>query len=216
MRATFAHLLFLPTVAFNVLLCRILTMRRWWSFIDDGVLLGAAPFASDVPGLVSEGVTGVLNLCAEYVGPLDAYARAGIRQHRLPTIDLTLPSLKDIRAGVAFIEEHVTRGETVYVHCKSGRNRSATILLCWLIAAKGLAPREAQQWLQSRRPHVNRRLYQRNVVQQFFATYERPMAANEPHAPAADQTRDVEQPALELAGSLLSSHRLFGRRPYSS
>jgi atypical dual specificity phosphatase len=192
MRAKLAQLLFFPSVAWNVLLCRVLAVRRWWSFIDEGVLLGAVPFEADVPGLVAEGVTGVINLCREYEGPRDAYERAGIRQLHLPTIDLTPPSLKDIRRGVAFIDEHRLCGETVYVHCKSGHNRSATLLLCWLMAAKGLAPREAQQWLQSRRPHVNRRLYQRRVVQKFFAT-------PTPYIPPPDRPPVPERLVMELA-----------------
>lgn len=199
MRAMFARLLFLPTVAWNVLFCRVLAVRRWWSLIDEGVLLGAAPFEADVPALVAEGVTGVINLCAEYEGPREAYSRAGIRQLHLPTIDLTWPSLADVRRGVAFLDEHLAAGKTVYIHCKSGHNRSAALLLCWLMAAKNLAPREAQQWLQSRRPHVHRSLHQLRVVQQFSATHKSPVATREFTQPVTSDPLDAE-PMVMVAG----------------
>ncbi len=47
-----------PTLAYNVLLGRILNVRPWWTRIDDDLILGALPFASDVAKLHAEGVRG--------------------------------------------------------------------------------------------------------------------------------------------------------------
>ncbi|MFG0263537.1 MAG: dual specificity protein phosphatase family protein, partial [Rhodopirellula sp. JB055] len=66
-----------------------------------------------------------------------------------------------------FIQRHVENGKAVYIHCKAGRARSATIAICWLIAHKGMSPDEAQAWLLEKRPHINPRLTQCLVVQQF-------------------------------------------------
>ncbi len=184
MRIIIAQLLFYPTLVWNLLLCRLLKVRRWWSYIDDGVILGALPFASDVPALVREDVRGVINTCREYDGPLNAYHEAGIRQLHLPTVDFTPPTLEHIRRGVEFIDECLARDEAVYVHCKAGRGRSATLVICWLVATKGLAPREAQAWIQSRRPHVGRRLYERDVVQRFAAERKPDAATDEFPSPS--------------------------------
>jgi len=169
MRWFAARLLFYPTLGWNLLLRRLLPGRRWWDRIDERVLFGALPLPSHVPALQAAGVRGVVNCCEEYAGPAEAYERAGIVQVRLPTIDFTSPSLDDVERGVAFIQEHVARGESVYVHCKAGRGRSATVALCWLIEARGLRPREAQEELERQRPHVCRSLDRRPVVQQFAA-----------------------------------------------
>lgn len=150
-----------------MLLGRWLRVRHWWDRIDDHVILGALPFARDVPRLAAEGVRAAVNTCEEYAGPLAAYAAAGIRQLHIPTTDFHPPRLEDIEQAVEFMRECAQRGETVYVHCKAGRARSATIVVCWLIATRGFDPHEAQLFVQQRRPHVNRQLAQRPVVQEF-------------------------------------------------
>jgi atypical dual specificity phosphatase len=162
-----ARVLFLPTLCWNVLLGRLIRVRNWWDPVDDQVLMGGLPFVWDVAALKREGVIGVVNMCAEYRGPRAAYRRAGIVQLHLPTIDFTPPTLEQVEQGVAFIEEQIARGGRVYVHCKAGRARSGTVVLCWLIVARGLSPAEAQQRILARRPHAHPRLMRRAVVQAF-------------------------------------------------
>ena len=167
--ALLARLAFWPTLGWNVLLGRVLKVRNWWDRVDEFVVLGALPFRSDVARLAACGVRGVVNTCAEYAGPQAEYQAAGIEQLRIPTTDFTPPSLPDVERAVEFMQRFAERGETVYVHCKAGRARSATVVLCWLVAHRGLAPAAAQQLLLSKRPHVNRRLLEREVVGQFVA-----------------------------------------------
>ena len=167
-----AQLLFPPTLGWNVLLGRMLRVRRWWDRIDEHVLIGAMPFPSDVRRLHQSGVRGVVNTCEEYSGPARLYADLGISQLHVRTIDFTAPSLDAVERAVAFIENHAERGESVYVHCKAGRARSATIVLCWLMKRHGMPPHDGQRLLLDRRPHVNPRLTQRQVVQDFWRRLE--------------------------------------------
>ena len=167
MRWLIAHLLFLPSLAWNMLLGRVLRIRHWWDPIDDHVILGARPFARDVARLEKLGVTAVVNTCEEYRGPVQQYEECQIEQLWIPTIDFTPPSLEDVCKGVRFIEQQSAGGGKVYVHCKAGRGRSATVALCWLMVAHDMTVDEAQQRLRERRPHVLRGLPQRTVVQQF-------------------------------------------------
>lgn len=166
-----ARLLYWPTLAWNVLLGRLLKVRSWWSRIDEHVILGAVPFRADVERLHREGVVGVINTCHEYEGPCAEYERVGIVQLHLPTIDFTPPSLEDVEKGVEFIRQYAERGSTVYVHCKAGRARSATIVACWLIASQSITPDEAQKILRQRRPFVLPRIAQRQVVQDFHERF---------------------------------------------
>ena len=162
-----ARLLFLPTLGWNVLLGRVLRIRHWWDRVDDHVIIGAMPFGSDVQPLFDEGVRAVVNTCVEYSGPADEYARLGVEQLRIATIDFTPPNLADVRRAVDFMDERIAQGDVVYVHCKAGRARSATVVLCWLVRAKGISAEEAQQRLLEVRPHVHPSLTKRQVVQEF-------------------------------------------------
>lgn len=163
----FAAVAFYPTLFWNCLLGRVLHRRNWWDPIDQAVLLGGYPFKGDAQRLHALGVRAVVNTCAEYAGPESEYRRLGIEQLRIPTVDFTHPKLPDVRRAVDFVEEHVKRGEKVYIHCKAGRARSATVAICWLIRHRGMSPAEAQSHLLASRPHVNPHVDQRPVVQEF-------------------------------------------------
>lgn len=162
-----ARLIFYPTLLWNVVLGRWLKLRNWRDPIDDHVVLGAFPFSKDVSELAAEGVKAVVNTCEEYAGPQKEYARYGIEQMRMPTIDFTHPSFVDVNRAVDFIQENVDAGKTVYIHCKAGRGRSATVAICWLMKSKQISADAAQKWLIEKRPHVNHHLPSRPVVQEF-------------------------------------------------
>ncbi|GKV06745.1 hypothetical protein SLEP1_g18593 [Rubroshorea leprosula] len=50
--------------------------------------------------------------------------------------------------------ENASCGRTTYVHCKAGRGRSTTIVLCYLVQHKHLRPAAALDYVRSRRPRV--------------------------------------------------------------
>ncbi len=168
MRRLIARLLFWPTLAWNLLLARLpVARRRWWDRVDGHVILGALPFSKDVQPLFDSGVRAVVNTCEEYAGPVEEYARLGIDQMRIPTTDFTPPRLADVRRAVAFIASKADRGETVYVHCKAGRARSATVVACWLMYRYRISAAEAVSRLRQVRPHIVNELENRSVVREF-------------------------------------------------
>ncbi len=162
-----AQTIFYPTLLWNMLLGRWLRVRNWWDRVDDKVIVGAFPFASDVESMVAEGVGAVVNTCEEYAGPEEAYSDHGIKQFRMPTIDFTHPSIDDVIAAVEFMEQQIAKGQTVYVHCKAGRARSATVAICWLIKSRQIPAVEGQKILTAARPHVNQHLASRPVVLEY-------------------------------------------------
>lgn len=163
-----SSLLFYPTHWWNLLMSKVLHIRRWWDVADEGLILGARPNANDAQKLAELGVTGVVNTCDEYEGPKAAYASHGIEQLHVPTVDFTHPRIEDVEASVDFITRHVEDGGKVYVHCKAGRARSATMAICWLIAYRKMDPQAAQEHLLKIRHQVNPRLLNRPVVQEFI------------------------------------------------
>ena len=55
----------------------------------------------------------------EYRGPIDFYKKEGIAQLYIPTVDHFSPSVEDIHKSIKFINEYHSKGEGVYIHCKS-------------------------------------------------------------------------------------------------
>jgi atypical dual specificity phosphatase len=137
--------------------------------VDDGLWLGAVPLRDDAKRFKELGISGVVNMCDEYAGPVKEYQQEDIEQLYLPTVDFHPPTLEMIERGVEFIHRHVTQGGSVYVHCKAGRARSATVVLCYLVAYKNMTPQAAQQHLLEKRPHINPLIYERAVVKDFVA-----------------------------------------------
>lgn len=167
MKSLIARLLFYPTLLWNLLMHRLVPARHWWNQIDEHVVLGALPFQHLIPKLKQLGVRGVVNMCGEWRGPIKKYELYDIVQLHLPIADFTAPTLSDIHRGISFIRTNVGSGNVVYLHCKAGRGRSATLALCWLMKSKNMTPEEAQAHILRKRPHVDRALYERPVVRQY-------------------------------------------------
>jgi atypical dual specificity phosphatase len=186
----YARSVFFPTLLWNCLLGRWLKVRHWWDPIDPAVLVGGYPFTKDAARLHAIGVRAVVNTCEEYAGPVAEYERLGMTQLRIPTTDFTHPSLPDVRKAVDFVHRHVENGDKVYIHCKAGRARSATIALCWLVRDRGMTPSQAQAHLLAMRPHINPSIDQRPVVAQYVAEISPNSAESGPGAAAADSPDD--------------------------
>lgn len=134
--------------------------------LDDRICISSLPFPSDVAELVSKHRVGaVVNMCGEYSGPVKEYKKAGIAQVRLPTgkrsgylrnnnclVDTEAPALEDIRKGIKFMTEFLEKekDKRVLVHCKGGRGRAATMVLCYYVSL-GRDARETLQGMQQKR-----------------------------------------------------------------
>ncbi|GMH09564.1 hypothetical protein Nepgr_011405 [Nepenthes gracilis] len=152
-----ARMLFYPTLLYNVLRNKIQVEFRWWDRVDEFVLLGAVPFPADVLRLKALGVCGVITLNESYetLVPTSLYDAHDIEHLVIPTRDyLFAPSLSDVCQAVDFIHRNASCGHTTYVHCKAGRGRSTTIVLCYLVQHKQMTPDAAYDYVRSIRPRV--------------------------------------------------------------
>jgi len=145
--------------------------RNWYDRVQPQIICGALPRAGLVPKLKEEGVTHVVNMVAEYSGPSKEYEKAGITQERFPVIDFTPPSLEIIEAASEYVHQVVSNGGTVYVHCKAGRGRAASVCMAYLIRYQNMRASEAQQQLQAKRPHILHVLDKRPVMLEFEKRY---------------------------------------------
>ncbi|XP_058085005.1 phosphatidylglycerophosphate phosphatase PTPMT2 [Magnolia sinica] len=165
------RILFYPTLLYNVVRNKIESEFRWWDFVDEHLLLGAVPFPTDVPRLKQLGVEGVITLNEPYetLVPTSLYLAHGIDHLVIPTRDyLFAPSFGDICQAVGFIHRNASHGRTTYVHCKAGRGRSTTIVLCYLVQHKGMTPAAAYEYVRFSRPRVRLAAAQWQAVQEYY------------------------------------------------
>ncbi|MBN3277741.1 PTPM1 phosphatase, partial [Polyodon spathula] len=168
-----ARLLFYPTLAYNVCMEKI-SRRRWFDRIDQTVLLGALPFKSMTKELVEkENVKGVITMNEDYetkyfCNTAQEWKSVGVEQLCLSTVDFTgVPSLENLHKGVDFALKHKEQGDSVYVHCKAGRSRSATLVAAYLIRLHCWSPEQACSFMASVRPHILVRQGQLEVLRQY-------------------------------------------------
>jgi len=130
------------------------------------VLLGGYPWPAAIArGLANrEKVEVVINTVAERE---DKCFGDSVKVVRVPMRDFAEPSAKDVLACVAELDEAFKQGKTVYDHCKAGKGRSATVVLCWLVVRRGMSVEDAQALLSTRRPQVLKSLATRKVVREI-------------------------------------------------
>ncbi|XP_006113492.1 phosphatidylglycerophosphatase and protein-tyrosine phosphatase 1 [Pelodiscus sinensis] len=170
-----ARLVFYPTLLYTLVRERLPgSQRPWFHRIDPAVLLGALPLRGRSRRLVEEeNVRGVLTMNEEYetrflcCSPQE-WEAMGVEQLRLSTVDLVgVPTLENLQRGVEFVLKHRDSGNSVYVHCKAGRSRSATMVAAYLIQLYHWTPQEAVDAIARIRPHILVRSRQVQVLERF-------------------------------------------------
>lgn len=162
----FAKLMFYPSLGYHDLMCVIGGWHRW-DWLDDTVLLGRMPRRREIEALHGEGIGAIINMCDEFAGHTAELTKFNICQLRLPTIDLVCPTIENLRRGVEFIDQCSNDQIKVYIHCKAGRGRAATMALCYLIAKRRICAEDAYTEMKSARVQVDRNLFKRQPVREF-------------------------------------------------
>ncbi|XP_066439403.1 phosphatidylglycerophosphatase and protein-tyrosine phosphatase 1 [Eleutherodactylus coqui] len=168
------RVLFYPTLLYNVIMEKI-SRRKWYDRIDETVILGALPFRGTSDRLVEEeNVRGVITMNEEYETRLlcpssQEWSALGVEQLRLSTVDFTgVPTIEHLQKGVEFVHKHRKMGNTVYIHCKAGRSRSATMVAAYLIEKHKWKPDVASAFIAEIRPHILIRNTQLQVLEKFY------------------------------------------------
>lgn len=147
------------SLRFASLLCTrvywgLLHSLSWWDVIDEQVVLGGVLMFDDLERLQGQGVGAMINLCAEHPAEKRRLSEAGIEYLWLPVTDASPPTLEQIQQGMAWMQRQMEAGRTIYVHCAIGVSRSATLLACWYIFARGMDVTQALRFLKTRRPQM--------------------------------------------------------------
>jgi ADP-ribosyl-[dinitrogen reductase] hydrolase len=134
--------------------------RFGFAEVGDGLLVGAYPLdAEDVAQIASAGVDIVDNLVedAEYdAGERDVVATAleaaGVSERRLPLVDYDSVPEPALDRAVDEILGDLEAGHRVYLHCRAGWQRSATVAAGVLALREDLEIEDALAVLRERKP----------------------------------------------------------------
>ncbi len=137
--------------------------------VGEGLLMGAYPQdEDDVAALSAAGVTRIFNLVQdlEYEpGARDAcvaaLAAAGIDEQRVELVDFGSLPPNQIEAAAQAVLAWLEQGEHVYVHCRAGWQRSATVMAATIALREGVQPGKALEILRRRKPTANPLPHQR-------------------------------------------------------
>ncbi|CAO3566315.1 unnamed protein product [Mortierella alpina] len=155
-----------------------LTRWHWYDPISNTpLILGALPSDHQLVHMQQhDRVRCIINMCAEFRGHLGTMSRLGLSQCWIPTRDFHTPSVDSIWRGVQYIEKceagwdtlPESERPTIYLHCKAGRGRSATVALCWLVYNFSLTTMEAQRILLGARGQVDKNIHLHPEVITFY------------------------------------------------
>jgi atypical dual specificity phosphatase len=114
------------------------------------------------------------------------WSKKGVKFLQLPTIDIfQAPDQNKLKKGVEFINSFLPSSTqikdlppqnelndsnsqgTVYVHCKAGRTRSATLVGCYLMMKNGWSPEQAVEHMRNCRSHILIHNAQWKALRQF-------------------------------------------------
>ncbi|KAF9549651.1 hypothetical protein EC957_003187 [Mortierella hygrophila] len=180
-RSTFDWLAYTVSLNYNRLATSVFSPITRWNWYDPiphtSIILGAVPSQHLLVQLQRDhAIQDIVNMCAEFKGHFQTMKELGLVQCWLPTRDFSTPSVESIWAGVRFIEkcekgwkdEPEEKRGALYVHCKAGRGRSATVVLCWMVYCYKLTVVEAQVILLKARGQVDKNVYLHPEVVSFY------------------------------------------------
>ena len=95
--------------------------------------LAAGPYPRDADELRGAGVDAFVDLTEE--GELPEYAPqlGGLEYRRAPIRDFGVPSVEEMEAILAALDDLLARRRTVYLHCRGGVGRTGTVVGCYLV-----------------------------------------------------------------------------------
>ncbi len=156
-------------------------MSRWFqsyghAAVYDNLIIGAMPSdKSDVRVLSLLGVTRVLNLVedTEYLrgdrrNVERALAKAGVEERRFPTPDYGGLAPDLIEQTTAQVSRWLDAGEIVYLHCRAGWQRSATVAAGVIALRDNRTVDSALQLVRTRRDTAEPLSHQSEDLQRWF------------------------------------------------
>ena len=105
---------------------------RW---ITPEVAVGYAPRShDDLATIRAQGITAIVNLCAECYDLSETEKNAGFDVYSLPIADEESPSLEEFEKALAWVTDRIAAKKKILVHCRFGIGRTGTFVAAYLMS----------------------------------------------------------------------------------
>ena len=123
-----------------------------YSVVAPGVLVGPQYRRNGLRRLAEMGVRYCVNMRIEF----DDAEHGLAPEHYcyLPTVDDEAPTMEQLRRGVEFVDEAVSAGGSVYIHCGGGIGRAPTMAAAYFIS-RGYSLEDAVALIRETRPFIH-------------------------------------------------------------
>lgn len=173
---------------FSACMTHELLGEPWWDRIDPQIILGGIPLHNlgHLEELKHEGIDAVLCLLEPfeskptlYFNPVSQkdWENNGIAFLQIPAEDTYGIDVNHMMIGINFMLEQINQDKKVYVHCKAGVGRSASVVICYFIYLLYQLNRQVSeddlshiyQILKQHRPAVCLNENQMNAIRDFIS-----------------------------------------------
>lgn len=154
----------------------------WWTKIEPfNLYLGAIPLDNHghLQSIIDLGVTHVLSMVEDFEmqegwlnTPVtqEAWKAHGIEVKQIQAEDFNPLTPAELEEGIEYLARALEqKGNIVYVHCKAGRGRSASVVIGYLMKYQHFSFADAVFLVKQQRPQINLNKYQREAILNYFA-----------------------------------------------
>lgn len=121
-------------------------------FIENKIAaMGFPQSVANLNYLVDVGINHLITLSPERIPPI-LECEKQLKWTEIRIKEFGVPTLKQILKFIEICERAEIRGEVVGVHCRHGRGRTGTMLACYLVHLKNMAPERAVLTVRVQRP----------------------------------------------------------------
>lgn len=117
---------------------------KWWNNINDNIILGALPLhnSNHLELLKRENVGAILSLLEDFefngailLKPIskEEWLKNNINFLQIRVADSRGISVDDMNTCMNYISENIKDNKKIYIHCKAGRGRSASVVMCYML-----------------------------------------------------------------------------------
>lgn len=140
-----------------------------YSQIEDRIYIGSDLCKGNICPVHSEdfkrlGVCVEINLSAEKKETppdnIDSYTW-------MPVVDGYPPNPAQLDMGTTIMDEAISNGKTVYIHCRNGHGRSPTLVAAYMIRYGGMSADEAERKIKENRSEIHIEDSQMEALRKF-------------------------------------------------
>ena len=120
------------------------------SWITPQLAVGGRVLPEDLHRLAAAGVTRVVDTRSEHQDDALSMAAEGIELLYLPAPDTFPLSVDQLSQGAAWVNQQISQGQRVLIHCEHGVGRSVLLTAAALVAS-GMSAHQAMELIQAKR-----------------------------------------------------------------